>query len=227
MHIIRTVIADDHPIFVEGLKQVLLSNFDFRFKITALATDGRSALHQLKHKKSETDLLILDLNLPELDGFEVLEALGADRQHIRVLILSMYEDPKLIKEAFKVGVDGYLLKTQVVEELFVGIREIMEGNRYIGKGVMLYSSEEDGHTGASAPPHTDIFEDKFIRKYHLTKREMEILHLITRAKSNKEIGLQLFISDQTVSVHRKNIMRKLGVSNTAALIKVAYENSLL
>ena len=227
MYIIRTVIADDHPIFVEGLKQVLMSNPDFRFRITAIACDGRSALHQVKHKKSEIDLFILDLNLPELDGLEVLEALETEKQHMRILILSMYEDPKLVREAFKAGADAYLLKSQLSEELFLGIKTIIAGNRYLGKGVSLHTFDEDGITGASAPTPGYAFEDKFIRKHNLTKREMEILQLITKAKSNKEIGLELYISDQTVSVHRKNIMRKLGVSNTAALIKVAYENSLL
>ena len=98
----------------------------------------------------------------------------------------------------------------------------MDGRTYVGEGVELVNNGIKPMT-----PEMKIYQDKFLKKYNLTKREMEILSLIAQALSNKEIASELYISDQTVSVHRKNIMRKLGVSNAAALIKIAYENDLI
>jgi len=106
------------------------------------------------------------------------------------------------------------------------IRVILTGKTFFGKGVRLNDPFEMVN-GKREKRENDPYEDRFIKKYNLTKREIEILRLITLALSNKEIAKELFISDQTVSVHRKNIMRKLGVSNTAGLIKVAYDNSLI
>lgn len=227
MHIINTIIADDHQIFVEGLQQLLLRRADYRYRIIGTAFDGREALHQIKHHKAEADLLILDLNMPGMDGLEVLEALGSEKKHLKILVLTMHDEPRLVREAIKAGADGYMLKREGAEELFQGINEIMSGNRFLGKGLVLHQAEEKEGSAEKLLSRKHLFEDGYILKYNLTKREMEILRLITKAKSNKEIGKTLFISDQTVSVHRKNIMRKLGVTNTAGLIKVAYENSLI
>ena len=113
-----------------------------------------------------------------------------------------------------------------MDELWKAIGEVMEGRTFLGKGVRLNTTLEEIKRKIEDQSRFPS-EDKFIKKYNLTKRELEILKLITHALSNKEIGKVLYISDQTVSVHRKNIMRKLGVSNTAGLIKLAYDNSLV
>ena len=128
---------------------------------------------------------------------------------------------KLVRTAFNEDVDGYILKTGKIQ-LIEAIEEIMDGGRFFGEGVKIHILPED----EKALLQPSKFNDTFVKKYNLTKREVEILNLITQAMSNKEIAKQLFISDQTVSVHRKNIMRKLQVSNTAALIKMAYEKIL-
>jgi DNA-binding NarL/FixJ family response regulator len=227
MHIINTIIADDHRIFVEGLQQLLLTGGNYRFRVIGTAYNGHEALHLIKHRKTEADLLILDLNMPGMDGLEVLESLGSEKKQLKILVLTTHDDPRLIREAIKAGADGYMLKREGAEELFQGINEIMTGNRFFGRGVVLHRAEEKETPVEKLLPRKHLFEDGYILKYNLTKREMEILLLITKAKSNKEIGKTLFISDQTVGVHRKNIMRKLGVTNTAGLIKVAYENSLI
>ena len=221
MKAIRVVIADDHQLFIEGIKTILTRAQDpYKFEIIGEAHSGIELLKLLK--KDEPDLLLLDLNMPERDGLSVLKDVKKDYKNIRVLALTMYDEVKLVRTAFNEDVDGYILKSTGKLEVFKAINEIMDGGRFFGEGVRIHIAPDEFRDKIRGQ-----FGDKFIQKYKLTKREIEILKLITQAMSNKEIAKELYISDQTVSVHRKNIMRKLNVSNTAALIKLAYDNSLV
>ena len=223
MQTIKTIIADDHKIFLEGLKTVLPRYRNASIEIVGEATNGEDLIRLLK--KQAAHLLIFDLNMPGKDGLEVLEYIQALGLSLSTLALTMYDSPKVVRAAFHAGVDGYVLKDKGIEGLFSGISAVLEGNPYMGSGVNI----SDGLPGASQPlrQRRYQFSERKEKKHSLTKRELEILHLITQAMSNKEIARELFISDQTVSVHRKNIMRKLGVSNTAGLVKIAYDNSLV
>ncbi len=221
---IRTVIADDHQLFTEGLKNILRRTDKFEFQIIGEAENGRELLPILK--RTYPDLLLLDLNMPEADGLDVLDSIRENYADMKILALTMYDEAKLVKSAFKAGVDGYILKNANPYELLNAIEEVLKGKTYIGVGVQLVGARANGTT-YMADKERSKFEDKFIQKYNLTKREIEILKLISQAFSNKEIAQELFISDQTVSVHRKNIMRKLHVSNIAGLIKIAYDNSIV
>ncbi len=221
---IRTVIADDHQLFTEGLKNILRRTDKFEFQIIGEAENGRDLLPILK--RTYPDLLLLDLNMPEADGLDVLDSIRENYSDMKILALTMYDEAKLVKSAFKAGVDGYILKNSDPYELLNAIEEVLKGKTYIGIGVQLVGARSNGTT-FMADKEKSKFEDKFIQKYNLTKREIEILKLISQAFSNKEIAQELFISDQTVSVHRKNIMRKLNVSNIAGLIKIAYDNSIV
>jgi len=231
MQTIKTVIADDHQLFTEGLKNILKKSERFHFDIIGEALDGKALLPVLKD--NTTDLLLLDLNMPESDGLDVLGLIRDDYQNLKILALTMYDEVKLVKTAFKAGVDGYVLKNTGPLELLEAIEVVLDGKTYVGEGVDLIGSHYhangsvNGNTVKVDKKAKNKFEDKFIQKYNLTKRELEILKLITQALSNKEIAKELYISDQTVSVHRKNIMRKLGVSNIAGLIKIAYDNGLI
>jgi DNA-binding NarL/FixJ family response regulator len=140
---------------------------------------------------------------------------------MRLLVLTSYDDARLVKATFKAGADGYMLKSSGKEELYRAIDDIMHGQTYVGRGVVL----ADQRPGASSSGA--LLENRFARRFGLTRREMEIMQYIGQAMNNKDIAGKLFISDQTVSVHRKNIMRKLGVNNTASLIKIAFENNLV
>jgi len=222
--VIRTVIADDHQLFTEGLKNILRRTDKFEFQILGEAENGRDLLPILK--RTYPDLLLLDLNMPEADGLDVLNSIRENYSDMKILALTMYDEAKLVKSAFKAGVDGYILKNSDPYELLNAIEEVLKGKTYIGVGVQLVGARANGTT-YMADKERSKFEDKFIQKYNLTKREIEILKLISQAFSNKEIAQELFISDQTVSVHRKNIMRKLNVSNIAGLIKIAYDNSIV
>lgn len=216
---VEIVIADDHHLFIAGLRSVLRESGKLSYNIIGVAHTGKSLLELLKSK--EPALLLLDLNMPEQDGLSVLDVLKEQYPNLKIIALTNYDEVKLVKSAFKSGVDGYVLKNIGINELHRAIEEVMEGKTFLGKGVKL------NNTPGPATPESIQYEDKFIKKYNLTKRELEILKLIALALSNKEIAKELFISDQTVSVHRKNIMRKLGVSNTAALIKISYDNKLI
>lgn len=223
MQEVKTILADNQAIFVEGLKCVLAGNANWKFDIVGIAYDGESLISQIKAK--DVDLLILDLNMPGKDGLQVIEYVRTANLDVKILTLSMYNNPKIVKSVMKLGADGYVLKENKIQEVFEAVEEVMAGNVYYGDGVSL--TKATTHKSSLNGNHTYVVDDQFIRKYSLTKREIEILQLITQALSNKEIAKELYISDQTVSVHRKNIMRKLGVSNTAGLIKVAYDNSLV
>jgi len=216
--VIRIIIADDHILFLDGLKRVLAESTAFNFDIVGTATSGLEVIRLVKMNKPH--IVFLDLNMPGKDGLAVLEEIKAWNKEIKVIVVTMYDKAKIVKSAIKIGCKGYVLKMYGKHELFTAVEAVLSGETYIGKGIEF--------TSQGIPKKQDVrFDDSFIRKHKLTKRELEILRLISQALSNKQIGKQLFISDQTVSVHRKNIMRKLGVSNTAGLIKVAYDNSLI
>jgi len=225
MQIIKALLADDHYIFIEGLKTVLSQSPQYQIKVQGVAHGGEELIEKIKMVKA--DLVITALNLSGKDGFDVIEYIRQSKIPIQVLVISAYKDPKIIKTAFKLGADGFILKDHPPSELHQAIQEIHSGNTYIGKGIYLNGSKLNGKGITKVPVRNLNFEDRFLKKYNLTKRELEILGLISRALSNKEIAKELYISDQTVGVHRKNIMRKLGVSNTAGLIKLAYDYSLV
>jgi len=219
MNPVNVIIADNQPIFVEGLKSVLTGNGTGHqaIQVEACFYSGSEIVNYLKLK--QTGLLILDISMPDLDGLKAISEVKQFSPNLHILILTGYDDPKLVKAAFKSGADGYLLKSSDTNEIFHAIGEIVEGNTYIGKGLALMESKPVRQEA--------FFEGKFAQKHGLTKREMEILRHIGLAMNNKNIANKLYISDQTVSVHRKNIMRKLGVNSTNTLIKIAYDNNLV
>ena len=208
--ILNVVIADDHQLFVESLRLLLQSTDAYHFNIMAVAYTGEELLTVLKTNKP--DLLLLDINIPGRNGLEVLQDVKKSLKGTRILILTMYDDPKIIKEAFSMNVDGYLLKNCGKDELLGAIETILGGEVYVGRGVSVANHQSE----------TTSFEDIFQKKFSLTKRELEVLRYITQARNNGSIAKELYISEQTAAVHRKNIMRKIGVNSTAALIRVAY-----
>lgn len=219
----KVVIAEDHQIFVEGLKTILSTSDEREFEVVDIASTGKELERSLRSHAAE--LLFLDLNIPEGDGLAMIPKLKDKYPELRIIALTMFDDPKIVKTAFKSGLDGYILKGNPIEEIFEAVDEVLEGKTYLGDGVII--NLLPGEEGPKRKKDITEFVTKFMQKYHLTARELEVLQLISQALSNKQIAQALFISDQTVSVHRKNIMRKLGVSNTAALLKLAYENELV
>lgn len=221
---LKVLLADDHQIFIEGLKVVLGRQDHYTISIQAEANTGNSLLKMIG--QLEIDLLLLDLNLPDMDGIEVITQLKSMGTDFRIIVLSMYDEPKVVKAAFKSGADGYVLKSTHISDLFQAIEKVMEGDTYISVGLSLTNRTGMNSRFMQNGKLTVSYDDRIIRKFNLTRRELEVLKLVGMALTNKEIAGELYISDQTVSVHRKNIMRKMGASSTAGLIKISYENNL-
>ena len=221
MRRLNVLLADNHPIFAEGL-QAVLSRSDagkFAYHVLGVAHTATQALDWLRHE--QIDVLLTDLNLPETDNLKVLPSVKKTCAQTRVLVMTLFDDPRMVKAAFKAGADGYMLKSGTKDELFHAIEEVIEGHTYIGNGLALVENHRVNGSDSISP------DKRFARTYGLTRREMEVMRYIGQALNNKDIAEKLFISDQTVSVHRKNIMRKLGVNNTASMIKIAFENNLV
>lgn len=221
---LKLVVTDDHHIFIEGLRVVLGRSEKVKFNIIAEANTGNGLLKMIEDL--QPDLLLLDLSLPDMDGIEVLGHLKEIGTDFRILVLSMYDEPKVIRAAFKAGADGYVLKNSPATELYHAIDKVMEGDTYLSVGLSLTNQSGMNSRFMQNGKLAPSYDDRIVKKFNLTKRELEVLKLVGQALTNKEIAGELYISDQTVSVHRKNIMRKMGATSSAGLIKIAYENNL-
>jgi len=218
-HPIKILIADDHRLYVETLVIALEHQKAIPVKIIDTVHNGEELLRKLQIHSP--DIILLDLNMPVLNGLEVIPVIRAEYPDLKILVVTKYSDPKFVKECLQIhGVSGYVLKTSTLSELLDGIYQVDHGNSYISKGLQIYPKETFDEE-ESTP-----FDETFLAKYNLTRRELEILGLIAHAKSNAEIADGLFISPQTVGAHRKNIMRKLNISSTAGLVRFAIENQL-
>lgn len=213
---IRTLLADDHRIFLEGLRSVLSGTDQLEIDICAVAHTGDEAIALLG--KERVDLLILDLDLPGRDGLQVIQHLQLHHSPVKILVLTYCNDQVIVEKALQEGAKGYALKSQSKEELMTAIQQVMADQLYQAPALL----EGDDRNGIGARRW-----GCFSQKHQLTRRESEVLRLIARGLSSKDIAKKLFISDQTVGVHRKNIMRKLDVSNTAGLVRFALEVGLV
>jgi len=220
---IRSVLVDRQSIFRVGLKAFLAQTPEPNVHVVGEENTAEGLILFL-HKNLNTELVLLDLNLPDLDGLELIPQIRKQFKHIKIMVLTSYSDYKFVGQALKNGADGYILKSNEPEHLLEGVKDIMAGNTYIAPGLHITPPNGKRLTNGNKK---SLYEDRFVIKQKLTKREHEVLELITQAKNNKEIAKELYISDQTVGVHRKNIMRKLGVRNTINLIKFALENQLV
>ncbi|GHE69101.1 MULTISPECIES: response regulator transcription factor [Roseivirga] len=208
---IRLFVADDHPMILEGLVSFLSQIPEF--KICGTASNGLLAYEQLK--SLEVDILLTDIQMPQLNGIELVERLIAENRDVKVIVLTMFNDVIFVKRLLQLGVMGYVLKD-------VGKNELRQAIETVYKGGQFYSYEI-----------TEIMMSKlrgngvgFSLKTDLTDREKEILQLILEQKSNREIADQLFISARTVEAHKRNMLEKTGSKNLAGLIIYAIENEI-
>lgn len=212
---ISLFLADDHHLYLDAVVTALGQH---PFHILGTAQNGEDLLIRLQSFKPE--VLLLDLNMPVMNGLEVIPLLKEDYPGLKILIVTQYEDPKFVKECLQVhDVAGYVLKTSSFLELVDGVHQVASGQSYISKNLQLYPKD-----GVEEDP--SVFEESFLAKYNLTRRELEILGHIAQAKNNHEIADYLYISPQTVGAHRKNIMRKLNITSTAGLVRFAIENQV-
>ncbi|MBK8885874.1 MAG: response regulator transcription factor [Saprospiraceae bacterium] len=219
----RAVIADHQKMFTEGIQGILTEMQFPPIKIVGVA----HSLDELnKMTEFPIDLLIMELALTDQHGATYISELKVMWPDIKIIILSNYGEANIVREAFIQGADGYVLKSNHSLELLQCIEFVMEGRTYLAEGLRL-APEYDKQKKSSQREKRKIFEDRYLLKQKLTKREKEILTMIVQYKNNKTIAEELFISDQTVSAHRKRIMKKFGINNTVKLIKFSLDHQLV
>lgn len=206
--LIKIVIADDHPIFRDGLRKLLSLEDDF--EVVGEARDGNEVLELMREK--EPDVLLLDLRMPGLDGLSVLQSLKSSGCRSRIVILTASEDKNEFVQAMKLGCSGIVLKQTATELLYKSIRKVYAGEIWL-----------DSHTTAAvmrqfaSPGRAGGAERKGRERSPLSQREREIVALVAQGFKNKEIAEKIFISEQTVKNHLHNIFDKLGVSDRLEL----------
>jgi DNA-binding NarL/FixJ family response regulator len=212
---IRVVIADDHHLVRQGIRALLESQDDIQ--VVGEAKDGYEALELVEYM--EPDVLVLDINMPRLEGIEAMKKVFDLDLKTQVLILSMYSDESLIKKAVRNGAKGYLLKRSVTEELLCAIRAASQGEVYLSSDI-LQTFDIDWLDIQDSSDESDPLE-------RLTDRERQIFKLIADGYTNNAVASDLGISVKTVEKHRSNLMEKLGVQDMAGLIREAIKQGLI
>ena len=205
---IRVMIADDHPMVAQGIQSVLEEHEEL--EVVGVVHNGRSVIDQLHTLRP--DVILMDLNMPDVNGLSATEMVLEQRPETRVLILTMHDNPEYISSALSHGAKGYILKDVPTEEIKQAIDAVMRGEQYLCTGAEVAIQPK--------PAATDNRES-------LTEREQTILLQLAQGLSNKEVAIALDISVRTVETHRKNIKRKLGISSTAGLTRYAMEHGVL
>ena len=208
---IDIVIVDDHKLFAQGLANILSEDKELHVK--AIFNDGRSLVDYLKNNTS--DIALIDLNMPQFDGKNTLLQLNANNIKTKRIILSMYAEDSLLKECIEIGIDSYLMKDVEPNNLIQTIKDV-----YLSQYKFDFLSISKANINYA-------FKDDFINRYKLSKRELEIVNLIVGGLTNVKIADKLFLSTFTIDTHRKNILQKLRVKNTAELVKLAFEQGII
>ncbi len=212
---IKIIISDDHQMVIDGLKSILDNSEGV--KVIATANNGRELLRLLKIL--DTDVVLMDIDMPVMNGIETMQAIKNSNKSCKVIILTMHEERALVKKMTDSGAKGYLFKNSDKEELLLAIKRVHEGGVYFSSALTLnLLGAEKMEKGSTSEGNV---------AYMLTDREIEILKLIASGLSNKEIGDQLFISHRTVDTHRTNLMKKLEINNIAGLIRFAIKNGYI
>lgn len=211
---IKVFIADDHKMFREGLKTLI--NKDSELSLMGEAKNGIETLEKLEN--AHPDILLLDLDMPGLGGFEVIKRLSKMSPKVKILVLTMHKDTYLAIDALKSGASGFLLKDDSFSRLNTGIKAIMNGELVVSKELESTVLECLIHyTNNPKKEKTAV----------LTDREREILRLIAEGFTNQKIADYLYISVGTVDTHRKNLMKKLEIHSIAGLVKYAVKNHII
>src|SRR5437879_5517889 len=223
--LIRIVIADDHPIFRDGLRKLLMLEEDFR--VVAEARDGKEVLEVLD--EHQPDILLLDLKMPGLDGLTALQKLQNSRTKTKVIVLTASEDKNQFVQAMKFGTCGIVLKQTATELLIKSIRKVHAGEIWLDSHTtaavirQFVANDEAPVTVQFLPPAPPTRERE---RSPLSQREREIVALVAQGFKNKEMAEKMFISEQTVKNHLHNIFDKLGVSDRLELALYAIHNNL-
>jgi len=212
MNTIRLAIIDDHAVVIDGLKTML--NAFPHLEVVYATQSGKELLEQLD--TVIPDVLLMDIQMPEINGIDLCKQVLRQRPATRIIAFSSFDDSNYVKQVFRGGAKGYLLKNSDKQTIVKAIETVMEGEEYMDEAIKKIIVQES-LTGQ----RRSIFE------VPLTKRELEILKLIAEGLSSQEMADKLFISLRTVETHRLNINQKLDVKNTAGLVKEALKRGLI
>ncbi len=207
----KILLADDHQLVIDGVRSLLAQ--DEKFIVSYEAQNGQQVMDTLQAAEEPIDILLLDVSMPLLTGIEVCRMAKMHYPEIKVLLLSMYHNPSVIKEALKAEADGYILKNTGKEELRAALEKITDGGTYFSQDIMPILSQlvrKSAMTKQNA--------------HQLTEREKEILTLIVQELTSEEIAGKLFISKKTVEKHRANLLEKTSCKSTIGLVKYAFEH---
>jgi DNA-binding NarL/FixJ family response regulator len=203
------ILTDDHKMFVDGISFLLGKK---GWNVTGMASNGEDLFRIIK-TGAVPDVVVLDIEMPGMDGVESARKLKKQYPEVKVLVLSMHDENEFIRQMLETGIDGYILKDEGREELIKALDTIQSNQKYFGQKiteniVKVYSGSQS-------------------ESVKLTRREIEIIRLIADQKTTTQIAKMLFLSKHTVETHRKNILLKLNVKNTAGLIKYAMKNGII
>ncbi|KAF0140539.1 MAG: two component LuxR family transcriptional regulator [Stygiobacter sp.] len=201
---IKIIVADDHPLLSQGVIQILSTKDNL--KVVGQADNGKTALDLIRRELP--DIAILDVQMPEMDGFEVAKIVRHEKLPTKIIFLTMFNQESFIRKVFEIGVKGYILKDSAVADILKCIDAVSENNFYLSPQVSHFLLSMN-------------VKEKSSSKDELTQSEKRILKLIGQGKSSKEIAEELFISIKTVENHRSNICKKLNISGNSALLKYA------
>jgi len=211
----RLFIVDDHAVLRNGLRALL--GQEPGIELVGEATNGQELLAQLPN--TPTDVVLLDMNMPVLDGVATTQRLRAEYPEVRVLMLSMIDQPRSIGQAFAAGAHGYILKNADKNEIVVAIQTVMSGKRFlcseVGLNLLSLVLATVAPVAVASSPSP------------LSRREQEVLQLVAEGLTTQQIADQLFTSRRTVETHRQNILDKTGAKNTAALVRYAIAQGFL
>jgi DNA-binding NarL/FixJ family response regulator len=207
---LRVVVADDHPVVLKGLKEILSEGF------TGATIDGTATGYELLNiiQENHYDLVLLDISLPDINGLEVLKEIKKKKPKLPVLIVSMYPEEQYAPRAMKAGAYGYLTKRSASEELVLAVRKILAGKRYVSPAYaekMMYDFESN----VEKSPHE-----------RLSDRELQVLCMIGGGKAVNQIAEELHVSANTVRTYRTRILEKIGVKGTSEMIHYAITHHL-
>jgi two-component system, NarL family, response regulator NreC len=208
---VRVLIVDDHAVVRSGIRLLLEQEPDI--EPVGEAGTGREAVFQARALKP--DVILMDVVMPDQTGLEVLPTLLHEQPEVKVLLLSMQDDPRYVREAFEAGAKGYVLKEAADADVVAAIREVADGGHYVHPelGARLVAAESEERKRAEEDPLSD--------------REHEVLRLLALGHTNQEIAKELYISVRTAETHRAHIMQKLRLSTRAELVRYALEQGLL
>ncbi len=214
---IQVLLAEDHNIVRNGIKMLLGS--DKEIHVAGEATNGKEALDFISSNEG-IDVILADINMPELDGISLIKEAHNLKPDIRVVILSMHDNDKYVSQAFQEGASGYLLKSVSADEMIFSLKHVKAGGKYLCSELSIKMLEKLSQKNVNA-----VSEN--VSNIEFSMREIEVLHLIADGLTNSEMSEKLFLSKRTIEGHRQSLIEKTGSKNTAALIRYAVLNGII